>query len=105
MLILKQRHMNLLCPKIVLALTVAFSSCSSQAKTDYTKDSKAAKLDVLISKYAEYGKFNGSVLVAENGEIIYKKGFGMASVKWEIPNQSDTKFRLASVTKQFTAML
>ena len=66
---------------------------------------KLEKLDELISTYAEYGKFNGSVLVAEKGEIIYKKGFGLANVEWGIPNQPDTKFRLASITKQFTAML
>lgn len=67
--------------------------------------SKIDKLDELISKYAEYGQFNGSVLVAEKGEIIYKKGFGMANWEWEIPNQTNTKHRLASVSKQFTAMV
>src|SRR6185369_11378886 len=67
--------------------------------------SKIEKLDKLISAYAEYGKFNGSVLVAEKGEIIYKKGFGLANMEWGISNQPATKFRLGSVTKQFTAML
>ncbi|MEE9438783.1 MAG: serine hydrolase, partial [Saprospiraceae bacterium] len=36
---------------------------------------------------------------------IYKKGFGFANMEWEIPNQSNTKFKIASITKQFTAML
>lgn len=67
--------------------------------------SKIDKLDELISKFVEYEQFNGSVLVAEKGEIIYKKGFGLANIEWEIPNQADTKYRLASITKQFTAML
>lgn len=66
---------------------------------------KADKIDELMSTYAEYGKFNGSVLVAEKGEVIYKKGFGLANMEWDIPNQPDTKFRLASITKLFTAML
>src|SRR5687768_17629608 len=66
---------------------------------------KVDKLDKLISTYAEYGKFNGSVLVAEKGKIIYKKGFGWANVEWDIPNKPDTKHRLGSITKQFTAML
>ena len=70
-----------------------------------TGQTKIEKIDELISACAEYGKFNGSVLVAEHGEIIYKKGFGFANMEWDIPNQPDTKFRLASVTKQFTAML
>jgi len=67
--------------------------------------SKVDKLDKLVSAYAEYGKFNGSVLVAEKGKVIYKKGFGLADMEWNIPNQPDTKHRLGSITKQFTAML
>ncbi len=66
---------------------------------------QVAKINKLLSTYAEYGKFNGSVLVAKEGQVVYKKSFGWANMEWEIPNQTDTKFRLASVTKQFTAML
>ncbi|MFZ1678709.1 MAG: serine hydrolase [Saprospiraceae bacterium] len=72
---------------------------------DACAQTKINKLDALISAYAEYSQFNGSVLVADKGEIIYKKGFGLANMEWDIPNKPDTKFRLASVTKQFTAML
>jgi CubicO group peptidase (beta-lactamase class C family) len=67
--------------------------------------SKVDKLDKLISTYSKYGKFNGSVLVAEKGNVIYKKGFGLADMEWNIPNQPDTKYRLGSITKQFTSML
>lgn len=67
--------------------------------------SKADLIDELISVYAEYGKFNGSVLVSNQGKIIYKKGFGMANMEWNIPNKPNTKHRLGSITKQFTAML
>jgi len=66
---------------------------------------KIEQLDELLNLYTEYGQFNGSVLVAEKGEIIYKKGFGFANMEWNIPNQSDTKHRLGSLTKQFTSML
>ena len=47
--------------------------------------SKTAKLDELMNLYTEYGQFNGSVLVAQKGKVIYKKGFGMANMEWEIP--------------------
>ena len=66
---------------------------------------KAAKIDELLSKYYEYNLFNGSVLAADGGKVIYEKGFGYANVEHQIPNTPETKFRLASVTKQFTAML
>lgn len=66
---------------------------------------KATQINDLLRKYNEYGQFNGSALVAENGRVVYKKGFGYANMEWKIPNDVDTKFRLASVTKQFTAAL
>lgn len=82
---------------LLFSLIVLISYTCAQTKID--------KIDELVSKYAEYGKFNGSIFVAEKGEIIYKKGFGWANVEWSVPNQPDTKHRLASITKQFTAML
>lgn len=66
---------------------------------------KVKKIDQLVKQFHDYEQFNGSILVAENGKVIYKKGFGMANMEWNIPNQPDTKFRIASVTKQFTAAL
>ncbi len=66
---------------------------------------KAKKIDQLLSKYTEYGQFNGSALVSENGKVIFKKGYGSANMEWNIPNQPDTKFRLGSISKQFTALL
>jgi CubicO group peptidase (beta-lactamase class C family) len=70
-----------------------------------TAQDKADRIDGLMKLYADYGQFNGTVLVAENGKIIYKKGFGLADMEWNIPNKPDIKFRLGSITKQFTSML
>jgi hypothetical protein len=69
------------------------------------EETKAKRIHDLVNASAEYGQFNGSVLVAEKGEVIYKNGFGLANMEWDIPNQANTKHRLASVSKQFTAML
>ena len=49
--------------------------------------------------------FNGTVLVAEEGEVILKKGYGYADIELAVENEPDTKFRIGSLTKQFTAML
>ncbi|MBF4493840.1 serine hydrolase [Flavobacterium sp. MR2016-29] len=70
-----------------------------------TAQDKAKQIEQLLSKYTEYGQFNGSALVAENGKVIFKKGFGFANMEWDIPNQPNTKFRLGSISKQFTAFL
>ena len=66
---------------------------------------KAAKIQEVLTLAHKYRQFNGSALVAENGKIIYKGAFGMANMEWSIPNTADTKFRLGSITKQFTSTL
>ena len=65
----------------------------------------ATKIKEVLDLANKYRQFNGSALVAENGKVIYKGGFGLANMEWNIPNTADTKFRLGSITKQFTAML
>ncbi|WP_282148301.1 serine hydrolase [Algibacter lectus] len=85
--------------KVFLALAVLLVCHVTFSQT------KADKIDQLISKYVEYGKFNGSVLVANKGEVIFKKGYGMANMEWDMSNAPNTKHRLGSITKQFTAML
>lgn len=66
---------------------------------------KATIIDQLMNKYYDYEIFNGTVLVAENSKVIYKNGFGWANMEWKILNKPDTKFRLGSITKQFTSIL
>ena len=63
----------------------------------------AAKIQEILALAHKYQQFNGSALVAENGKIIYKGAYGNANMEWNIPNTPDTKFRLGSITKQFTA--
>src|SRR5262245_11481458 len=62
----------------------------------------ASKLDEYLSAAAKQG-FTGSALVARDGKVIFGKGYGMANIEWDIPNTPQTKFRLGSITKQFTA--
>lgn len=66
--------------------------------------SLGARLDRYVQAYVDQGLFSGSVLVAKDGKILLCKGYGMANYELDVPNRPDTKFRLASVTKQFTAM-
>lgn len=81
----------------VITLLISGNFCFGQTKIE--------QLDELLNQYHEYGKFNGSVLVSEQGKVIYKKGFGQANMEWDIPNKPNTKHRLGSISKQFTAML
>jgi len=63
------------------------------------------EIDEIVRTIYENGQFSGAVLVAVNGNIIYNDAFGYANIEDRILNTSDTKFRIASFTKPFTAML
>jgi CubicO group peptidase (beta-lactamase class C family) len=62
-------------------------------------------LSLIMRQYHNYNMFDGAVLVAENGKVVYKEGFGLANREWNIPNATDTKFMIGSVSKPLTAML
>src|SRR5450631_1433406 len=62
-----------------------------------------ARMDQVVRSYVDSGKFMGSVLVARGDKVVLSKGYGSADLEWDIPNTPTTKFRLGSLTKQFTA--
>ena len=62
-------------------------------------------IDQVMQARSVAGDFNGTVLVARQGHIIYERGFGFANLEWNIPNDLHTKFEIGSMTKQFTALL
>ena len=49
--------------------------------------------------------YNGVVLIADRNKVIYERAFGKANRETNIDNSLDTKFRLGSISKQFTAFL
>ena len=63
----------------------------------------SAKADQFVSAFVKQNRFSGVVLVANHGKPIFEKAYGMANNEWGVPNTMDTRFRLGSVTKQFTA--
>ena len=65
----------------------------------------AERADALMTAYHDAGRFDGSVLIADGDEVVYEAGFGQANRSWGVPNAPDTRHRVASVTKQFTAAL
>ncbi|MEM9928842.1 MAG: serine hydrolase domain-containing protein [Bacteroidota bacterium] len=92
---------------LTILLLISFFSCSSTAdETDANSSltQKQLKLDSLFSSLHAAQQFNGTVLIAENGEPVYQKAFGVADLKSERKLNLMTTFELASVSKQFTAM-
>src|SRR5271163_4585355 len=62
-----------------------------------------ARMEQVIQSYASKKQFMGSVLVARGNDILFDRSYGDANLEWDIPNSPSTKFRLGSITKQFTA--
>lgn len=60
--------------------------------------------DAQVKSHLDKGDFIGSVLVARDGKVLYRSAVGMAQAEWNVPNTPETKFRLGSITKQFTAV-
>jgi len=71
-------------------------SCSGQ--------SIESEVDEYISAWLKMERFSGSILIANDGNILIKKGYGMANYELSFPNSPQTKFLLGSLTKQFTAV-
>ena len=70
-------------------------ACSAQEDT--------SRMEQVVESYVSNGQFMGSVLVARDKTVLFDKGFGSANLEWNISNSPATKFRLGSLTKQFTA--
>jgi len=60
-------------------------------------------MDDVVQSYVRDKTFMGAVLVARGSDVMLSKGYGSANLEWNIPNAPSTKFRLGSITKQFTA--
>lgn len=81
-------------PRFIATLLLA-GSCLAQ--------NIASRMDQVVQSYASNQQFMGSVLVARGSDVLFSKGYGSADLEWNIPNAPNTKFRLGSITKQFTA--
>ena len=57
-------------------------------------------IDELVIK----DKFSGTVLLAKDGQVLFKNAYGMACKRYDVPNKIDTKFNLGSMNKMFTGV-
>jgi CubicO group peptidase (beta-lactamase class C family) len=81
----------------IIFLTILYSGCMHNRHIKY-------KLDEYMNALTKQQKFSGAILVTKEGEILLSKGYSMANYELDVANTPSTKFRLASLTKQFTAM-
>jgi len=89
---------------IGIYLIIFLSSCS-EYKPTIIPNEKANIINEFVSECNKQGLFSGSVLIANNGKVIYKSSFGYSIIETEEINTIDTKYRIGSMTKQFTSMM
>lgn len=78
-------------------------TCLGQtAPGQYLRDS--SRIDALFKDFNQPDSPGASVSVIRDGKVIFARGYGLADLEHHIPCGTNTNFRLASVTKQFTAM-
>jgi CubicO group peptidase (beta-lactamase class C family) len=82
--------------RVMYATTIALVIAAASFAQD------VSRMDQVVQAHVPK-QFMGAVLVARGSEIMLSKGYGSANLEWEVPNTPSTKFRLGSLTKQFTA--
>jgi CubicO group peptidase (beta-lactamase class C family) len=86
----------------ISALALTFGALIICAAANGESRVLAHELDAYLLSQADRG-FSGSVLVALGNEVVLAKGYGYANAEWKAPNSAQTRFRIASLTKSFTA--
>ncbi|HVF46408.1 MAG TPA: serine hydrolase domain-containing protein [Pyrinomonadaceae bacterium] len=64
----------------------------------------ARELEAFVKRLADADVFSGAVVLAKDGQVVYKGAFGAANKDFDVPNRFDTKFNLGSMNKMFTGL-
>ena len=91
-----------------LALTILITLCGVSAtvaqSNQATSDPRLEKADALFSQWNKPDSPGCALAVIKDGQVLYKRGYGIANLDYDIPISSRTVFNIASISKQFTAI-
>lgn len=105
---MRQKHSIILSGSIILMCCTFFSPLKAQNKADINvlqPKKKKLAIDSIIQAYAAVNKFNGTALVHYQHETFFERSYGWQDVKKKIPNQNNSIYQIASLTKSFTALV
>lgn len=88
----------------VLAIAFFLSICTSCSQNTSDKTINESPYEQFLTEAHARAQFNGNALIFEKGEIVYQGAFGIRNMESSDPLNINSVFRLASVSKQFTAM-
>ena len=87
-----------------IGLRGAAAPASARPKQKLSDAQMAKEMESHMRKLAEADVFSGTVLLAKDGQVIFKGAYGTANKDFNAPNRIDTKFNLGSMNKMFTAV-
>jgi len=87
-----------------ISKTILIMICFVCFNTELNAQTVNEKIDEVMQKYIELDRFSGTVLLAKEGKILYAKAFGEANKSYQVKNNIDTKFNIASMGKMFTGV-
>ena len=96
-MLLRLALLAFLAPDILSGLEAAPAAAASPAEI-------TARIDKILADTYPAADPGAAVLVVDHGQVLLRKGYGMANVELGVPIRPEMVFRLASITKQFTAM-
>jgi CubicO group peptidase (beta-lactamase class C family) len=102
--ILRRVHWPLILALLTLLAACAPLSNATGAPASATPTPMDARLDAFLGSLAQSGNLRGAVLVARGDTVLLSRGYGVADEASGAPNSATTRFRIGSITKQFTAM-
>jgi CubicO group peptidase (beta-lactamase class C family) len=83
------------------------NAISRPAEFAIPREAEAAAISDLrkhLEEETEKGRFAGAALIAKNGKVVFSQAYGLADREKKVPNQVNTKFRIGSMNKMFTAV-
>ena len=87
----------------ILAVVITTSMCTACAQSQSQPNTIKERVDNFFAENP--GKFSGAIEIQENGKTVYQKALGFADKETNVPATKNTKFRIGSISKTFTAVL
>src|SRR5437016_9732108 len=86
-----------------MAVAVCLAGSCAVLQSSCLAQDNLPRMEQVVQSYVSNKQFMGAVLIARDQTIVLDKGYGFANLEWNVPNSPTTKFRLGSITKQFTS--
>jgi D-alanyl-D-alanine carboxypeptidase len=97
-------RVNQICTCSLTILLMAMPRTFSQTPATSANGDLAASMDKVASDVYKPDLPGAAIIVLKNGQVIFRKGYGIANLELNVPIRPEMVFRLASITKQFTAV-